>query len=360
MNAAGLQKGAQQAANAVRSFSAQTRQAVSGTQGVANGIGNVSMVAQQGVFAVDDFFAAFATGGVAGGLRGATNNLTMIAASLGGIKAQLLLIAALSVGQLIAKQFDHARNSINEAEQASRKFQEALERTAGGPARGSSMRGKLSDISRESSLAEGLASQRGGRESLTAMQNQLTAERQVLANLRQVAASVVGDGEVEATRERIAQTEEAARNLSDEIREQQRLNEAMDARVQILQREAAVRQSVALLVGAAGLSGPLGATGGGVDLNALRKKNDEERALIDEELFNLKHKNAMSLSGAFSRFGSANQMGSIGAVSAINTAQYGAGNIRDAGVKVQQDQLRELKRIRELEEKKKALEVVPL
>jgi hypothetical protein len=358
MNTASLAKGAQQASNAVKSFAAQTRQAVSGTQGVANGIGNVSQIAQQGVFAIDDFFAAFATGGVAGGMRGAANNLTMIAASLGGIKAQLLLIAALSVGQLLAKQFDKARDSINEAEQASRKFQEALERTAGGPARELATRGNLAGIARESSLSGGLESQREGRESITAMQNRLTAERKVLADLRQVAASVVGGGSEEATRERIAQTEESARKLRDEIREQKRLNEAIDARVQALQREATIRQTVALAVGAAGLSGPLGGAGGGFDLNALRKKNDEERARIDEELFNIKNKGAMSLSEVFSKFGSANQMGSIGAISTMNAGQYGPGNARDGGV--QREQLREQRRIRELMERRKELEVVPL
>src|SRR5688572_15683212 len=93
---------------------------------VKRSMGGMQSIAQSATFAVDDFFAAFATGGVAGGLRGAGNNLTMIAAQLGSIKAQFVIIAALAVGQLLAKQFGKGKTEAkalnDELEKMSRHF----------------------------------------------------------------------------------------------------------------------------------------------------------------------------------------------------------------------------------------------
>lgn len=86
------------------------------------GFSQTQQVAQQAVFAVDDFVAAFSTGGVAGGLRGAANNLTLIASLLGGIKVQLLVIAGLAGAQLLASYFSRAGK---EAEKATDKIKEA-------------------------------------------------------------------------------------------------------------------------------------------------------------------------------------------------------------------------------------------
>jgi len=91
------------------------QQVTRGSQQTVNGV-NRSMKAAQGiaqnaVFAVDDFVAAFQTGGFAGGLRGAANNLTYIASQIGTIKTQLLAIAGIASVQLGMTIFNQWRQA---------------------------------------------------------------------------------------------------------------------------------------------------------------------------------------------------------------------------------------------------------
>lgn len=62
--------------------------------------GNKSQVAmQQLAFAAEDAAISFSTGGFQGALRGASNNLSMVAMTLGGVRAQMLAIAGIAATQ---------------------------------------------------------------------------------------------------------------------------------------------------------------------------------------------------------------------------------------------------------------------
>lgn len=61
---------------------------------------NAQMAVTQLTFAVDDAVNVFGTSGWTGALRAAQNNLTMLAASLGGVKAMMVAVAAFAAIQL--------------------------------------------------------------------------------------------------------------------------------------------------------------------------------------------------------------------------------------------------------------------
>jgi len=104
---------ASQAIQQVGTGAQQTVNRVNGSMKAAQGI------AQNAVFAIDDFVTSFETGGIAGGLRGAGNNLTFIASQMGRIegglkgvipalidmKGQLALIGAIASIQILVSQF---------------------------------------------------------------------------------------------------------------------------------------------------------------------------------------------------------------------------------------------------------------
>lgn len=80
-----------------------TRAAAAGTNELTGAVTKTQFALQQGVYAVDDFFAGFSTGGFQGGIRGATNNLTLMAGTLGTVRTQLLAVAGLAAVQIFPK-----------------------------------------------------------------------------------------------------------------------------------------------------------------------------------------------------------------------------------------------------------------
>ena len=315
---------------------------------VQRGMGNVQTVAQQATFAVDDFFASFSTGGLAGGLRGAGNNLTMIAASLGGIKTQLLVIAGLSVAQLLAKEWDKTGESIDKASKSLNEFQERLKRGSAVPSQRRSLNQQLRDISGETSLPEAFRRRESGRTELADLRQQLAEESKLIGDRQQLLASVIGDEATKAVQDEISERQKAVRTLRDEIREQERLNAAAEKQVRILQQR---RQQFP--------GGGAGGLGGGL---APRAAAGAAVAEIDQQIAELRDslRPSVSLADMFSRMPGANALGSSGAISAINAASIGPSNAMNAGPALQRETNRILGRIEALERQKKSVEAVAL
>lgn len=82
----------------VRLESTRTSQAMQRMNGLT---GRQTQAMQQLVFGVEDAASVYGTSGLAGSLRAAGNNLTFVAASLGGVQAVLLTTAAVITGQAV-------------------------------------------------------------------------------------------------------------------------------------------------------------------------------------------------------------------------------------------------------------------
>lgn len=318
---------------------------------VSGGMSRVQQVSQAATFAVDDFFAAFSTGGVAGGLRGAGNNLTQIASMLGGIKTQLAVIGVLAVGQFIAKQWDSAAKSVEHTSRELTKLQDVMKRNSALATSGaSSQRSLLRDIAGETSVSGIQDRRRAGMTALADLQADLENESSRIANLRQLKASVIGDDATKAVQDELDERQKNANKIRDEIRAQKELNKAMDERLQTLRR--GQRQ------------GPVAPPALGLNLTAKeRERFSRQIADIDSDAARLRESMRPSLSMAdmFRLLPGANAMGSSGAIGAINAAIAGSQNARDAGPALMRSMDGTLKRIEDLEKKKKGLvEVIGL
>lgn len=317
---------------------------------VQGGMSQVQSLAQQATFAVDDFFAAFSTGGVSSGIRGAANNLTLIASQIGGIKVQLLAIAGLSAAQLIARQFEKTADSIDRADKSLGEFQARLQRRSAIPGQQRSATENIRDIMGERSVGGAFRSREEGRLRLLDLQTQLRAEEKRIGDLQQVQSSVVTEEAATAVRDEIAERKKVVIEIKREIREQKTLNEAITRQLQLLQERYGDR------FGGTGGSG----LGGGLSRRAAARAGIAD---IDEEIAALQNnlRPSLSMADMFRMMPGLNARGSVGAISAINAAQIGPQNARDSGVELQRQSLQQLRRIRELEEKKKGLlEVVGL
>jgi hypothetical protein len=91
--------------------------AAAGANALAESVTKTQIAMQQGVYAADDFFAAFSTGGFQGGIRGAANNLTMLAGILGTVRTQMIAVAGLAAVQIfpkIAEQVGFANGNVTD------------------------------------------------------------------------------------------------------------------------------------------------------------------------------------------------------------------------------------------------------
>lgn len=337
---------------------------------VKGGMSQVQAAAQQATFAVDDFFAAFSTGGVAGGLRGAGNNLTMIAASLGGIKTQLAVIAGLAVGQLLIKQFSGGKTEAQALnEELSRMSQFFKDMTS------------LKSIRRETEALQGTAAEfrnrpAPSRADVQAERDRINAEikranadaenrRFEGAQLRGDAirqaryAIAAGNGTIdpEIAKRLKGQLSDAAQKMSEAKMLENQAKNLKFQQEQLNQREQELQKSWFRQEQAAGDAGFKGF--GSFITNADRDVTKQALEDVTDELNARRAR--FSMADMFKMMPNLNTMGSVGAISAINAAMIGPQNARDAGPALQRQQLSELKRIRELEEKKKGLlEVVGL
>lgn len=330
---------------------------------VQGGMSRVQSVAQAATYAVDDFFAAFSTGGVAGGLRGAGNNLTQIASLLGGIKVQLVVIAGLAAAQFLVKAFSGAEagakkleeqiNRVAEAQKRLRDLREsgisAVQDTfweGAGQTRGEASR-RLNEIRRNLSVSsDRMARLQADRDATASRYIPGTAEgnEEVASHFRKIR-----DEELKDLDSRIASESEVLNILQQqELAQTEVVRQAKEAE-KAAKAASAQRQ---LLIDQQKLNQPF--------------INRQERADMASELFRIdeeleKSRPRMSMADMFKLLPSANTMGSVGAISAISAAQIGPQNARDSGPALQRQSLQELRRIRELEERKKGLlEVVGL
>lgn len=326
---------------------------------VQRGMGNVQTIAQQATFAVDDFFAAFSTGGVAGGIRGATNNLTMIASSIGGIKTQLVAIAALSAAQFAVKWWDDAeRKRVEASTKAIDEWRNSIQAARDAIAASGNSGAQLRAIGRSTDLAS-LEQQRGdlsaqGQVSfqqgadLLALRNRLDTERQ---NLRFTSGRTAEQNKrLEAIDQEIASTDKLMESLGREDSERIKLVRGIEAQIKAIKEAETARQRV---------------VDSQFEFKPLFNRGEirEEIREIDAQLAQLRQEQLPSLSMAsvFRMLPEANMMGSSGAVSAINAAMTGPQNARDSGPALQRETNAILKRIEDLEKKKKGLvEVIGL
>lgn len=124
-------------ANAVIMHSDRMKDAIAKTQAqiasTSGSMGRLGGATSSVVFAIDDFvtgmnMATTTSQGLAMGLRGAGNNLSMLAMTLGGAKAGLAAIAAIGAGQLIANQFARAKTEVEEFNSGLEDLQETMSR----------------------------------------------------------------------------------------------------------------------------------------------------------------------------------------------------------------------------------------
>ena len=334
-------------------------------------MGQVQNAAQQATFAVDDFFQQWsATGSSAMGLRGAGNNLTMLAASLGGIKTQLAVIAGISIGQLLLRQFEKGSDGAQALnEELSRMSQFFKHMTS------------LTSIRRETVALQGSAAEfrnrpAPSRADVQAERDRLNAEikransdaenrRFEGAQLRGDAirqaryAIAAGNGKIdpEIAKRLKGQLSDASQKMSEAQMLENQAKNLQFQQEQLNQREQELQKSWFRDEQAAGDAGFKGF--GAFITNADREVTRQALEDVTDELNSRRAK--FSMADMFRMMPSLNTMGSAGAISAINAAQIGPQNARDSGPALQRQQLSELKRIRELEEKKKGLlEVVGL
>lgn len=309
-NVAGVVSGMNQAAGAVQGFSRSA--------------GNMQMALQQAVFAVDDAATSFGTGGIAGAVRGAANNITMLGASLFGVKGLMIAVAATAATQLamaFSKTRDGAKQAsteIEHAKQALTEFQEQLRRHSERPLAQISLRQQMRDVGEESTVSGAERRQVLGRETLSDLEEKLQSERDRISDLRQTIASVQGDEAVKAAKDELQERIKASRQLRDQIRDQKALNLAIDDMLQLL------RENVAP-------GAPSGDRFGFFTRGAAAES-------IKAKLKAGQQSNAFDAMRMFSALPSANAFGSSGAVGTINQAMIGPKNVENA-------QLQELKTI---------------
>jgi len=299
----------------------------------ANGLGRVQTAAQQGVFALDDFVAGFQTGGVAGGIRGAANNLSFLAMQLGNIKVALGAIGALAVAQLAVKWWEESeRKKIELAKKAVDEYRDSIQQTRDAIANSGSSSSEIRGIQKSTDLDAlkeqqselvaqgGDAFDQGG--SLLALRNQLDTELQNLQfNSNRTAEQ---DMRLEALREEIKETDRLSQALGREDAERIKVIRAIEAQIKAVEEAEAARKRSrdADVEFEQFLSGSDRA---GMDDERLR--NEQEIADLQERIDAASGDMDVS---SFSKLPSAFGMGSSGDVSAINQAIAGPMNLRDA------------------------------
>lgn len=306
------------------------------------GFGQTQQVAQQAVYAVDDFFAAFATGGFAGGLRGAGNNLTLIASQLGGIKVQLAAVGVLAGAQLLTKFFERSGDAATKAVGQIKDFRQQTEEFNVGVDR----QRELSNI-REQSREAPLLSQtqlreraKAGRDEVNELAKQIADSEAKLFNARRLADQLLGPADVKEQARRLrfqqAHPGEIDPALGEEYGNQQmeiqklvqelvHLKKRRDELITQHDKYVQAERAIVALEHPGHLAQPFGLFG-----------NSRNTALGDPSQLGRNLRRARAASTAFNPFSafgllpSANQFGSVGAVSSINQSMTGPRNVEDA------------------------------
>jgi len=123
----GFAGSAERAQATVRRLSAASARAAQSTANVSGKMGKATQAATQMTFALDDAASVYGTSGLAGSVRAAANNLTMVAAIMGGLKAQIAATVVL-VGVQLWQAFSKQKDKTDEARKAVEEYKEALDR----------------------------------------------------------------------------------------------------------------------------------------------------------------------------------------------------------------------------------------
>lgn len=339
------------------------------TAKVGKGFSKTQQISQQLTFAVDDAVTSFGTGGLAGALRGAANNLSMVAMMIGGVKTQLAVIGGIAAFQLIISQFNRMREAAGDAKDAVDRYKHSLEIMTGRTDTDIGQRSQLREIAGLRTTAEGFNRQR----SLDNELNDLIAKRgKLVATIRDLSRRITDEQEkqqmleerggeasgddLELVTDRIAAMRESRAErikeldtIKEEIKQQRELNIAVRDQVELLQqrrlegfgllgigtagglaRELRIGGAMIKggedigLSGGAGIKNNIGILGGVGKL--LREARNREKQVPPTSFFR--------------RLPGAGQMGTVGAASTLNQAKAGSQNVQSA----QLNELRSIQR----------------
>lgn len=325
-------------------------QVTAATQRTAKGFAKTQQVTQNLAYAADDAVQSFGTGGLAGALRGAGNNLTLVAGLLGGVKVQLLAVAAIGIGSFLASQWDRARKATQGARDAVTDYGKSLRDISKQRISAAmDLRQGRREIAREDDLDSIKSRQRSGKDRLGDLEAQRNLSDKRLLEIQQLQdkyqttvnqlesvggvnlaienqlnpaqgrkydTAVQRLGELQKERDELVASH---REIKDQIESQKQLNQLAEDRVKL----------------------------GRV----------HELLKINQELADIRQANrGITADDAFSAFPSAQRFRSAGAVSTINSARFGPQNIQDAGLQVDRQQLETQKRIETLLRNKKIIE----
>lgn len=348
-NAAQFAAGMGQASSAVGRFTASA--------------GQMNMAVSQLAFAADDVVQVYGQSGVAGALNAASNNISMMAASLFGVKGLMIAVAASAATQLVmafsktkdqvqktSEAIDELRTNLDKLDASQRRQRERQEagRTPADNIRQKAGEAavRIAELQRQfDERIEGLRTMGVGR-----LEDAFRKE------------DVINQWTMKPTGEKVFRFSDEIRKQATEAQELAKDIANLTKQIEIWntrQRESTELSREARRIAQqrdAGRFQPF-------ITSEMRSIMAGQLLDIDEELAAIRERQlpSFSLQELFSRFPGVNTFGSSGAISAINAAQFGPQNARDAGVMVQRQSLQELRRIRELEEKKKGLlEVVGL
>lgn len=334
-------------------------QVTAATRQVGGGMNNLQQVTQNLAYAADDAVASFGTGGLAGALRGAGNNLTLVAGLLGGVKAQLLAVAAIGIGGFLASQWQRAKKATEGAKASLEDYGRALrdisKQRIGGALE---LRQGQREIARETDLNSIRGRQRAGRDRLGDLefeQNKTSNRLREVQRLRDRYQNEVNrlesvgganlaienmlnpaqgrryeefKGRLEELKKENDELVKSHREIATQIEQQKELNMLTSERVEEVRKLDKIHQILAI----------------NQELADLREKQAAQRGITADDAF-----------GSFAR---AERFGSTGAVSTINAARFGSQNIQDAGLQVDRDQLETQRRIERLLRDKRIIETV--
>lgn len=308
-NTTQLTAGMQQAAGAVKGFSASA--------------GSAQMAMSQMAFAVDDAVTVFGTSGLAGSLRAAGNNLTMMASTLFGIKGLMISVAAVGAAQL-AMTFFKMGTGAKKASDEIDKLADAQKRMRDVRFEGAGNRMDMFFQAGRQSLPDAIKSLNDVRHSFMKSEyimSRLQEDRATVAN-RFIPGELEGFDEVASHFKAIRDKELA--DLDERIAKESDILKILNGQ-ELTMTEIVRQKRAAVAPGVPGdrfgfFSGKPGAQGikGQLKLDALRQGGDPFRF--------------------FGSLPGANQFGSSGAVSTINQAMTGPKNVENA-------QLQELRNI---------------
>lgn len=278
-------------------------------------------VAQQGVFAIDDFIAGFSTGGIAGGLRGAANNISLMAMMLGTLKTQLVAIGAIAATQLVVSLWQRQeQEKIQAMTREVENLIRAMNALTDANAQALDVQFELADVGKLQSVEDVTSRLEDQARSIAKTRLQISEEFQNIESLQGQADvafkqtlrfnfSKEDEERLRLLNEDIETRRERILTLDRELQAQLRVNRALEKQLEINKLANPFMRGMQG-AGAAGLMGEMA--------GALAKNSAISAARFA----------SMDAGTAFGRLPSAET--GAGAIAAINQAMIGPRNMQDA------------------------------